>query len=177
MLRTDRTPTLEDDPVAEPLFETLKPARQSMLYQMLPSMVSSRLPTLPSLRQSLNDVRNGSAHNRAGSSSDLSEPETPPPSYTSQPGSGSVTPNEFSRAFAVADFDISDDASEGSSSSGSSTPSRPVYESGTGINWKYASQGTARQAYGFRSRMLTITRQESHHPSAPRIEHALSRCQ
>ena len=112
-------------------------SRPSMLYNVLPSLVSSRIPALPSLRKSLNTKRQGKLN-------PLTEipprPRTPPPNYTSRPGSGTVTPNVFS---GDADFDFSDDGSEriGSSSS-ANPPPFAIYETRTGINWKYARSGT-----------------------------------
>lgn len=122
--------------------EPPKPAQPSMLYQMLPTVVTSRLPTLPSLRKSLNEVRNRGLHSKSSSLSVASEPTTPPPGYSTRPGSSSATPNHFSLGFTETEFDFSDDASEQSSLSGSApVPMLGAHETATGINWKYASQG------------------------------------
>ncbi|KAF2853265.1 hypothetical protein T440DRAFT_466245 [Plenodomus tracheiphilus IPT5] len=142
MLRTDRTRNLDIQMDSDMAFEASKSTRPSMIYQMLPAMVSNRIPTLPSLRKSLNDARNRSLHSKSSSVSEGSEPETPPPSYSSRPGSGSATPNRFSLAFAEGEIDFSDSVSERPCSSGSGlAPRLAVHEAATGINWRYASQG------------------------------------
>lgn len=110
--------------------------RPSVLYHVLPTMVSNRIPTIPSLRRSLS----GKGHGKSNSLTELIAPETPPPHYTSRPGSGSGTPNVLHE---LSEFDFSDDASERPSSSmGIAPPLFAAYETKTGISWKYASSGT-----------------------------------
>ncbi|CBX91587.1 predicted protein [Plenodomus lingam JN3] len=147
-----------------------------MLYQMLPTVVTSRLPTLPSLRKSLNEVRNRGLHSKSSSLSVASEPTTPPPGYSTRPGSSSATPNHFSLGFTETEFDFSDDASEQSSLSGSApVPMLGAHETATGINWKYASQGGFVHGRDLAASVLTEFRQESNHSGAARIEHASPR--
>jgi len=117
--------------------------RPSMLYSVLPTLVSNHIPTISSLRQSLSDVRNRGAHNKSSSVIEIPQPETPPPSYSSTPQSGSATPNRLSVALEEADLDFSDDVSERPvSSSSAHAPLFDAHEASTGIRWKYATLGT-----------------------------------
>lgn len=117
--------------------------RPSMLYSVLPTVVSNHLPTIPSLRQSLNDVRNRGSYSKSTSVDELPQPETPPPGYSSTPPSGSVTPCRLSVALSEADATFVDDASDRPGSSGSALPQLyHAQETSTGIKWKYASLGT-----------------------------------
>ncbi|CAE6996119.1 hypothetical protein PTTW11_00268 [Pyrenophora teres f. teres] len=125
--------------------------RRSMLYSVLPTLVSNHIPTIQSLRQSLNDVRNRGAHSKSNSVTDVPQPETPPPSYSSTPQSGSATPNRLAVALEEADLDFGDDVSERPISSSSALP--PLFgahEESTGIKWKYASLGTSLMAQATR---------------------------
>ncbi|KAI8935539.1 hypothetical protein NX059_008109 [Plenodomus lindquistii] len=142
MLRINQTQDLDMEMDTTTAMEDSKATQASMLYHMLPTMVSTRLPTLPSLRKSLSDARNRASHSKSSSITEVSEPETPPPSYSSRPGSGSATPNRLSLAFTEREFDFSDNVSERSSSSGiAPIPTLVAHEANTGIKWKYASQG------------------------------------
>ena len=117
----------------------------SMLYSVLPTVVSDRLPSLPSLRQSLNDVRNRGSHSKSSSVTELPQPDTPPPGYFSIPPSGTVTPHRLSVALGEADLDFIDDGSERPSSSRSTNPAAfDTHETSTGIRWRYASLGENR---------------------------------
>jgi len=125
--------------------------RPSMLYSVLPTLVSNHLPTIPSLRQSFNDVRNRGAHSKSNPVNEIPQPETPPPSYSSTPQSGSATPNRLSVALEEADLDFSDDVSERPvSSSSAQAPLFGAHEASTGIRWKYASLGTSLMAQATR---------------------------
>lgn len=117
--------------------------RPSILYSVLPTVVSNHLPTIPSLRQSLNDVRNRGSHSKSASIDELPQPETPPPGYSSIPPSGSITPHRLSVALGEADAAFVDDAEDRPGSSGSALP-QPyrAQETSTGIRWSYASLGT-----------------------------------
>ncbi|KAH9864432.1 hypothetical protein J1614_010366 [Plenodomus biglobosus] len=138
----DQTTSFDMGAGTDSTFEDAKSTRPSMLYHMLPTVVSNRIPTLPSLRKSLNDARSRASHSKSSSLSEASEPETPPPTYSSKPASGNTTPNRFSLAFAETEFDFSDNVSEQSSSSGGAPAPRLVaHEANSGISWKYASQG------------------------------------
>lgn len=143
MLQIDQTESFCAEDNVLPSIDEQKYIRPNMIYHILPTMVSDRIPTIPWLRKSLNDVRSRSLHSKSPSLTESLQLETPPPGYTSRPGSGSVTPQRLSLALEDADFDLLDDASERPSSSRSAlAPPFPGYETTTGINWKYASQGT-----------------------------------
>jgi hypothetical protein len=145
MQQYDRTSTLELESDAASHMDTteLKNVRTSMIYQVLPAMVSSHLPTIPSIRRSINEIRGRRLHTKTNSISENSLPGTPPPSYTSRPSSGSATPNRQSLIAGETELDFLDDVSERPSSSMSSGPPPfSAYETKTGINWKYAGQGT-----------------------------------
>lgn len=144
MQRHDQASTLEIDSDATTLVDTteLKNFRSSMIYQVLPTMVSSHLPTIPSIRRSIGEIRDRRLHSKSNSMSELPLPGTPPPGYTSRPSSGSASPNRRSMIVGEADLDFSDDASERPGSSMSMNPPPfAAYETKTGINWKYAGQG------------------------------------
>lgn len=135
---------LEVDSDAATIVDTteLKSVRTSMIYQVLPAMVSSHLPTIPSLRRSICEIRDRRLHSKTNSITELSLPGTPPPGYTSRPSSGSATPNRRSLIAGEPELDFPDDVSERPSSSTSSVPPPfSTYETKTGINWKYAAQG------------------------------------
>ena len=145
MQNHDQTIALEVDSDAVTLVDStdLKNARTSMIYQVLPTMVSSHLPTIPSIRRSIGEIRDRRMHSKTNSLSDLPQPGTPPPGYTERPGSGSATPNRRSLVVGEADLEFPDDVSERPGSSMSSNPPPfSAYETKTGINWKYAGQGT-----------------------------------
>jgi hypothetical protein len=116
--------------------------RPSMLYSVLPTVVSSRLPSIPSIRQSLGDVRGRTSYTKFDTAIELSHPETPPPGYSTMPPSGSTTPHRLSAALGDAEVDFADDLSEGQA------PSRAMHlqasgaqETRSGIRWRYASLG------------------------------------
>lgn len=120
----------------------LKNIRTSMIYQVLPAMVSNHLPNIPSIRQSISEIRDRRFHSNTNSISEITLPGTPPPGYTSRPSSGSATPNRYPLVAGEAVLDFSDDISERPDSLVSSVPpSFSAYETKTGINWKYAGQG------------------------------------
>lgn len=118
--------------------------RPSILYSLLPAAVSNRIPTIPSLRRSIGETKSCASHSKSSSLTELLQPETPPPGYSSTPPSGTVTPQGLSAALNEAELDFADDISERPSSSRSSHP--PIYdrqETSSGIRWKYASLGTS----------------------------------
>ncbi|KAF1845135.1 uncharacterized protein K460DRAFT_311205 [Cucurbitaria berberidis CBS 394.84] len=144
MLRMERGNASEADLGLTYTIDEQRNVRPSMLYNVLPTMVSNRIPTISSLRQSFN----GKRHGKSKSLTEMLAPSTPPPHYTSRPGSGSVTPNLIS---AEMDFDFSDDASERPSSSIGAAPSLfAAYEAKTGVNWKYASSGIGLMTQAYR---------------------------
>lgn len=111
--------------------------KTSMFYQALPAMVQSRMPNLPSIRQSISDLRRTpSLHSKSNSFTESSLPQTPPPEYASRPGSGVSTPHRDG----TTDFDFDDDVSFASSSTLAPPPLLP-YETSTGISWQHARHG------------------------------------
>ncbi|KAJ4371364.1 hypothetical protein N0V83_004581 [Neocucurbitaria cava] len=143
MLRLERTEVSEADLDFMPTIDERRNIRPSMLYHVLPTILSNRLPTIPSLRRSLS----GRHHGKSKSLTEIPAPGTPPPHYTSRPGSGYATPN---LTCGETEYDFSDDASERPSSSLSAAPPLfAAYETKTGINWKFASSGISlvTQAY------------------------------
>lgn len=148
MQQHELTSALRLDSDAATLVDTaeLKNFRASMIYQVLPAMVSSHLPTIPSIRRSISEIRDRRFHSKTSSITELPLPGTPPPGYTSKPCSGSATPNRHSLV-GEAEVDFLDDVSERPSSSMSSIPPPfSAYETKTGVNWKYAGQGEQRHS-------------------------------
>ena len=116
-------------------------APTSTWYTMLPSIIQNRMPKLLSIRRSVNDSRGHPNHTRTISmSAQNSGSETPPPTYTSR--QESVTPNGWSTA--ITDAEESNDAStyDRPISSSSTLPVFNSSETESGINWKYANQGS-----------------------------------
>lgn len=116
-----------------------------MIYNVLPAVVQNRIPTLPSIRQSLSDIRIRTLHAKhIDAATDISPPATPPPGYTSRPGSAR------SHCSSVVSTDgestLHDDVSERPESLMSTPPPFSVFESKTGINWKYANQGKSEKS-------------------------------
>jgi hypothetical protein len=132
----------DTDTVPDIGMEGPKSLQASILYQVLPAMVQNRIPTLRSLRRSVSDFHTRGQHSKSKSLTEMSLPETPPPGYTTRPGSGSNTPYRSSLASA-SEFDIPDDGSDMALSSGTSTPIPlpAIYETLTGVNWQYARHG------------------------------------
>jgi hypothetical protein len=144
--------------------------RPSMLYSVLPTVISNHLPSIASLRQSINDVRNRGSHSKSASVDEIPQPETPPPGYSSTPPSGSVTPYRLSVALGEADVEFVDDGPERPGSSGSALPQPyEAQESSCGIRWKYASLGMEGRSE-HQPCMLTSYRNESNGSSIPRIK-------
>jgi hypothetical protein len=139
MLQFERSHAHEVDLTMNPTLEEQQSFKISMFYHVLPAVVQSRMPHLPSIRQSISDLRRTrSLHSKNNSTTETSLPRTPPPEYVSRPGSGYTTPYRHS----TTDFDFDDDVSVASSAS-SSPPSILPYETSTGISWQHARHGTA----------------------------------
>ena len=116
-------------------------APTSTLYTMLPSIIQNRIPKLPSIRRSVSDFHGRSNHARTTSmSTQNSGSETPSPTYTSR--QGSATPNGWLTS--MMDVEESNDAStyDRPISSSSTLPVFNSSETESGINWKYANQGS-----------------------------------
>jgi hypothetical protein len=111
----------------------------SMIYHVLPAVLSSRLPVLPSIRRSISDMRERGMCGKREEMVEEGVPGTPPPGYTSRPGSGSATPEMCDVEDREEGF--SDNVSERLLSSPFA-----ACERGTGVDWKYARQGTLHAA-------------------------------
>jgi hypothetical protein len=113
--------------------------KASMFFQVLPAVVQSRMPNIPSIRQSFSDLRRTRGfHSKSSSTTEAALPETPPPEYASRPGSGIATP--YGNIATNFDFDFDDEASITSSASSIRSLSLP-YETSTGISWQHARHG------------------------------------
>ena len=112
-----------------------------MIHNVLPTVLSSRLPTLPSIRRSLSDMRERSYAKRELAEEEA--PGTPPPGYTSRPGSGSATPEMC----AMRDGEMEGSEFPGHVSERLLSPPFGASEVGTGVNWKYARQGEVHPPY------------------------------
>lgn len=129
-----------------------KEIRPSMLYNLLPTVVQSHLPTFPSIRRSVSDLRGRAVHSKSVSitptDTETVPPETPPPTYSSRRGSDGRRPASIISTDAE-EIEFQDDVSERPASSISTPPPFTVSETVTGINWKYANQGISllTQAY------------------------------
>jgi len=149
------------------LFEASMSPRPSMIFAILPAMVQNRIPTIPSLRRSISEIRERAFYGKTDSLTTLPSPETPPPEYTSRAGSGNVTPSRDSIASVETEYEFLDDASEQPGSSmGLGTPMFATYEKKTGISWKYASSGTSTTS-STREEKLKTRRIKPHDPSIP----------
>ncbi|KAH7135706.1 hypothetical protein B0J11DRAFT_576275 [Dendryphion nanum] len=128
-----------------------KDIHPSMIYSVLPAVLQNRIPTLPSFRRSISGLHVRPRHAKSASTSSvISLSPSSPPSYSSRPVSGSVTPARTSIVSTDADdIEFRDDASERPESSRSMAPLFPTPETESGVNWKYASQGISlvNQAY------------------------------
>jgi hypothetical protein len=113
----------------------------SMFYQVLPAIVQSRMPVLPSVRRSLNDFRTRGLHSKQNSMSDISLPGTPPPGYSSTPGSGRTTPHQCTSLTSGTVSDVEDDASLATLAQSSHNLAAVDVEGSTGISWQHARHG------------------------------------
>ncbi|KAF2196517.1 hypothetical protein GQ43DRAFT_383111 [Delitschia confertaspora ATCC 74209] len=108
-----------------------------MLYAVLPWMIQSHFPKLPSIRRSLKDIRRRTnSVNKITADPTGSPPVTPPPCYTSRPAS--VHQESF--------FEDEEDENRENLSYFEHGPLQPASalsarETESGINWKYANRG------------------------------------
>ncbi|KAJ4359667.1 uncharacterized protein N0V89_000223 [Didymosphaeria variabile] len=128
--------------------------RPSMFYSVLPAMVQDRIPTLPSIRRALGDMRSSSkSFNMSRNASEVSLPRSPPPGYTSRPISAALSQHSSNRSSldtAVEDEDLFQEVlSENLASPMSTPPPFTVSEVRTGIKWKYANQGVSLSAQAY----------------------------
>ncbi|KAF2449332.1 hypothetical protein P171DRAFT_351139 [Karstenula rhodostoma CBS 690.94] len=127
-----------------------------MLYTVLPAMLQDRIPTLPSIRRTLSDMRSTSRPlNTSRTVSDASLPRSPPPGYTSRPTSAILSQHNSNRSSiddTRDDGDLFQEALSENMASPMNTPTPPpfmVSETYTGINWKYANQGLSLSAQAY----------------------------
>jgi hypothetical protein len=119
--------------------------KSSMIYNVLPAVVQSRVPAIPSLRRALSDFRALTVRDKDELEEAGPTPSTPPPGYTTRPCSASssaTSSNRNSIAFSDGEVTIQEDVSDHPESAYSTPPSFHVSETRTGVNWKYANQGT-----------------------------------
>lgn len=110
-------------------------SKSSMFFQILPAVVQNHMPNMPSIRQSIGDLRRTrTLHGKNDSMSEGELPATPPPEYVSRPGTG-VAYGQMGTS-----FDLEDEASISSSAS-SIRSVNEAYETATGISWQYARHG------------------------------------
>jgi hypothetical protein len=113
----------------------------SMFYQVLPTVVQSRMPMLPSIRHSLNDFRTRGMHSKQKSMSDMSLPGTPPPGYTSRSGSGATTPQQYTCLTGTSVLDPEDDGCDTRLAQTTHHLPTVAQEGSTGISWQHAKHG------------------------------------
>jgi hypothetical protein len=113
----------------------------SMFYQVLPTVVQSRMPMLPSIRHSLNDFRTRGMHSKQNSMSDISLPGTPPPGYTSRGGSGTTTPQQYTSLTSIPVPGPEDDGCDTSLAQATHQLPTVAQEGSTGISWQHARHG------------------------------------
>lgn len=118
--------------------------RSSMLYNVLPVMLQSRLPMLPSIRHALSEMRTPPRScSPMKSAPETPLPRSPPPGYTSRPTSivGSQCSSDPSTFDSAEEDELFQEATETPLSSINTPPQFAISEMRTGIKWKYANQG------------------------------------
>lgn len=141
---------VESTPGALLHFDNKLSTQTSMLYNVLPMAVQSRIPSLPSLRRSVSHFRAQGAQHRKSNSNisaiDMQRPETPPPEYRSREGSGSNTPvRQPSLAMTPAERDATAEDEDVATQEIMEEYQRTFassYETTSGVNWSFARQGT-----------------------------------
>jgi hypothetical protein len=108
--------------------------KNSLFFSALPKVVQNRIPVIPSIRRTISDYTKAteSVYTPEGT---VILPESPPPEYTSRPGSAGASPglsihNPFEECGSIRE-----------QSSLGTPPAFNISEGSTGINWKYANQG------------------------------------
>lgn len=118
----------------------------SMLYTVLPAMLQERIPSLPSIRRALSDMRTTSRpFDISRTTSEAMLPRSPPPGYTSRPGSAVVSRHGSNRSSIDTtreDGELFREALSETTAGTGTPPPFAVSESRTGIKWKYANQGS-----------------------------------
>ena len=137
------------------------PKQSSMLYSMLPSVVQSRLPRLPSLRKSASMY--GLATKRKGTQSGSRTPEMGYTNAMVLSGSRDVVSRDGSEleAYSVESMSSEEDLTQSTNRRRQQT--MDLSESKSGISWKYANQGT----FYFVLSSGWHADEESHRPEPP----------
>lgn len=119
--------------------------KESVLYSMLPSVVQSRLPRIPSLRRSVSMYGVARRKLYLSKSTPTSRPNTPPDEYdtaiTLKAIAADGKRSEISQYYAEVSSEEEDQRGR-LGGRGSTTKNPTVTEDKSGIGWKYAGQGT-----------------------------------
>lgn len=117
------------------------------MYSILPGVVQSRIPTLPSIRRTFSGIRGRSGAVKSAAEIVEYPPQTPPPGYSSRPSS-TVSNNSSYGSLIATDGDGSaqEDIPERPESSMSTPPPLLIPETRTGITWKYTTQGIPKRS-------------------------------
>ncbi|KAF2874613.1 hypothetical protein BDV95DRAFT_627232 [Massariosphaeria phaeospora] len=112
-----------------------------MLYNVLPAVMQSRMPTLPSFRQSISDFRGRAfCSDSPNTDTETITAESPPPEYSSR--ASSMRPSRDSaESTDTEDIGSQENTFAKPQSSNNLPSSCALSETQTGINWRYARQG------------------------------------
>jgi hypothetical protein len=114
----------------------------SMIYNVLPTAVRNRIPAMPSLRRAISDARGRSIADKSYfDTKAATAPITPPPGYTIRPSSAVLSTGNSLVTYSHGDSTIHEGFAGPLEPAYSTLPVNTISETGTGINWKYASQG------------------------------------
>lgn len=119
-----------------------------MISHLFPAVVRDRMPAIPSLRKALSDLRERSVPQKPrDANGDAINVLFPPCSYTPRPGSASSFAGNSATGLSLGSTDSEtlngEDVFERPESVYSTPPIFFASESKTGINWKYANQGSS----------------------------------
>lgn len=143
-----------------------RPKSSSMLYAMLPSVVQSRLPTLPSLRRPASMYGSRPRPKSADTSQQSSGSRTPDAGFgNAMVWSGEKAVEEFYLTEGSADMSEEDDMAR----TDRRTRRQAVFleEHKSGIGWKFANQGITTSLRLSCARLMSVV---------DRLQSALSRC-
>ena len=143
-MTTEQTPAEVFDAATLGEGSVVDEKRSSMLYNVLPVMLQSRIPALPSIRHAISEMRTPPRPcSPVKGASEKPVPRTPPPGYTSRPTSmvGSQCSSDRSAFDSAEEDELFQEATERPSPSMSTPPQFAISETRTGIKWKYANQG------------------------------------
>jgi hypothetical protein len=122
-------------------FEQHTHPKASVLYQLLPATVQSRMAILYSLRRFAHDFGTQGLQSKSSSIPEPAPPGTPPPDYTSAPTSGNTTPKCHGSVANTSVFTVEHGVPMASSDLATSSQSISTYECSTDINWQHARHG------------------------------------